>query len=118
MEDLIRGFNMCTNNITDADFEHHITIRRDEGAPRWAAYDDAVHKFADCGQDCLPETWKALNRRWRANVKHLYPTKQQDAHKAIKIKHGVDSFTELTIGQIWTSVQKMEKKMREELGNG
>lgn len=106
----------CTaGEMSDAIFEEFITECRDKGIPRWAAYDAAVHRFDTCGQDCVPATWNALNRRWRANVKHLYPTKQKAAHKAMKIKHGVNSFSKLTIGQIWGSVEKMERKMREEL---
>ena len=74
------------------------------------AYFVAVSQFSDCTRDDDPEVWDKLNRRWRAAVVERHgEQKALEAHEALKRKHEVDTFTALTVGQIWASVQRLEE---------
>ena len=74
------------------------------------AYDVAVSQFADCTRDDDPEVWDKLNRRWRAAVVERHGEERMlEAHEELKELHGVDTFTALTVGQIWASVQRLEE---------
>ena len=73
------------------------------------AYDVAVSQVADCTCDDDPEVWDKLNQRWRAAVVEKHgEQKALEAHEKLKELHGVDTFTALTVGQIWASVQRLE----------
>lgn len=55
-----------------------------------------------------PDAWDATNKRWRRVVAQLHgQSKMQAAHDALKRKHGVDSFKDLTIEQIDASIERM-----------
>ena len=60
-------------------------------------------------REANPEGWAKANRRWRAVASEKYGQgKMKQAHAALKAKHGVESFTELTVGEILASVERME----------
>lgn len=56
-----------------------------------------------------PAAWAKANRRWRAVAAEKYGQEKMElAHAALKAKHGVESFKELTVGQILASVERMQ----------
>ena len=92
------------------DFEERRAIAEVDGELDPAdAYEVAVSQFAECARDDAPDVWDKLNRRWRAAVVERHgEEKALEAHEALKNKHVVDTFTALTVGQIWASVQRLE----------
>jgi pyrroline-5-carboxylate reductase len=53
-----------------------------------------------------PEAWHQANKRWRALVASVY-TDTSKAHQALKAKHGVSSFNQLTVQQINDSISRI-----------
>ena len=74
----------------------------------------AIDQMSDATRDELPDQWKRLNSRWHALATETYGReKMQIARKKLKEKHDVDSFTELTVGQIRESIERIENKRSE-----
>ena len=98
-------------NATDECFREREAIAQVHGGlSPVEATDVAVGEFGILGQDELPETWSRMNRRWRAVVNEHHGAEMMDrCHAAIKEKHDVDSFKQLTIGQIWESIRTIEQ---------
>lgn len=53
------------------------------------------------------EHWERVSRRWHAIARDKYGDRASKAHDALKAKHDVDSFTDLTIGQMEASIARM-----------
>ena len=71
----------------------------------------AIDQMSDATRDELPDEWKRLNSRWHALATEIYGReKMQIARKKLKEKHDVDSFTELTVGQIRESIDRVKTK--------
>ena len=71
----------------------------------------AIDQMSDATRDELPGEWKQLNSRWHALATETYGRqKMQIARKMLKERHDVDSFTELTVGQIRESIDRVKTK--------
>ena len=74
----------------------------------------AIDQMSDATKDDLPGEWKRLNGRWHGLATEIYGReKMQIARKKLKEKHDVDSFTELTVGQIRESIERINSKRSE-----
>lgn len=56
-----------------------------------------------------PRAWGWANKRWRALIAERYPGHEKRAHGALKKKHDVMSFRDLTVSQILESVAKLQE---------
>ncbi len=83
----------------------------DGGMSREEAEAFAEHQMQQCTHLEAPDTWQHMNRRWRAVVaKKFGQKKMKIAHKKLKEKHNVESFKDLTIGQIEASIDRMSDR--------
>ena len=96
-------------SVTDECFWERVAIAQVDGQlPESEAINVAVNKYGILGRQQLPDTWARLNRRWRAVVADTYSQAEMPkVHEALKKKHGVESFKQLTVGQIWRSIQRI-----------
>ena len=100
--------------MSDACIDERIAIVRHHGGESKAVAEDAAYtQFGNLTKDDAPRHWKRVNGWWHVLASDVFGDDADAAHDALKSKHGVDSFTELTIGQIWTSIQKLRTRQKE-----
>ena len=74
----------------------------------------AIDQMSDATKGDLPDEWKRLNGHWHALATEVYGREKMEvARRKLKEKHGVDSFTGLTIGQIRESIDRIKSKRSE-----
>lgn len=91
------------------EYEERAAIAQyDGGMSREEAEAFAEYLMQDRTYSEAPDTWQHMNRRWRAVVaKKFGQKKMKIAHRKLKEKHDVESFKDLTIGQIEASIDRI-----------
>ena len=81
----------------------------DGGLSDGRAHRIAVEQMPEAGKSDCPDAWLRLNKWWHTAATSRYGrAKLEGVRDAIKTKHSVDSFTELTLGQIQDSIDVLE----------
>lgn len=95
----------------DACIEERIAIAMVDGELTLdEAWQVVIDTYGHLSRDVAPDTWGRLNRRWRATVNDVLGADLMDrAHAQLKEKCDVESFADLTLGEIWASIQRLEE---------